>query len=205
MCHNFTFSPRLNCHVAFIFFLKQFFFCRVLGLFRRRFLHFFTSDPGVGRRSTKNEHVTGPPEQGFSGAVEHHGDDGLCAGLRRPRHVVCERTGVFDLKACDVTDGETEHASERHHGPEPQVGEETEVNEATQIPKNKEKRQEQDGGVDVVVVRQSPNVAFYCWHHLLCEDSIQRDKSTGQNPKEDPRPGEGSSETFLIHAQPEST
>lgn len=118
---------------------------------------------------------------------------------------MCERTGVFDLKACDVTDGETEHASERHHGPEPQVGEETEVNEATQVPENKEERQEQDGGVDVVVVRQCPDVAFHCWHHLLCKDGIQGDESTGQNPKKDPRPGEGPSETFLIHAQPEST
>lgn len=198
-------SPWLNCHVAFLFFIKQFFLCRVLGLFRGCFLHFSTSDPGVGRRATKNEHVTGPPEHGFTGAVEHHGDDGLRAGLRRPRHVVRERAGVFDLKACDVTDGETEHASERHHGPEPQVGEEAEVNEATQVPENKEERQEQDGGIDVVVVRQSPDVVFHCWHHLLCEDGIQRDKSAGQNPKKDPSPGEGPSETFLIHAQPEST
>lgn len=116
-----------------------------------------------------------------------------------------ERAGILDLEARDVTDGETEHASDGHHGPEPEVGEEAEVNEATQIPENKEKRQEQDRGVDVVVVRQSPDVAVHCWHNLLCEDGIKRDESAGQNPKEDPKPGEGPSETFLIHAQPEST
>lgn len=136
----FTFAPRLNCRVAFLLRVQQFLCGRVLGLFRGRFLHFPTSDPRVGRRATENQHVTGPPQQGFAGAVGHHGDDGLRTGLCRPRHVVCERAGVLDLEARDVTDGETEHASDGHHGPEPEVEEEAEVNEATQIPENKEER-----------------------------------------------------------------
>lgn len=170
---------RLNRGVAWLLITQQHLFCRFLGLLGGGFLHFSTSDPGVGRRAAEDQHVAGPPERGFTGAVVHHGDDRLSARLRRPRHVVRERAGVLDLEARDVADGETEHAAERHHGPEPEVEELAEVNEAIQVPENEEERQEQDGRVDVVVERQCPDVAVHRWHHLLCEDGVERDESTG--------------------------
>lgn len=116
-----------------------------------------------------------------------------------------EWTGKLDLEARDVADGETEHSPERHHAPEPEVSEAAEAGETAQLSKTNEQREEQEGGIDVVVVGQFPDVSVHCWHHLLGVDGVQRDKGTGQNPKKDTGPGEGPRNAFLVHAKPEST
>lgn len=116
-----------------------------------------------------------------------------------------KRAGIFDLKACDVADGKTKHSSERHHAPEAKVSEAAEADDTAQLSKHDEEWEEQEGGINVVVVRQFPDVSIHSWHHLLGVDGIQRDKRTGQNPKKDTRPGEGPCDAFLVHTKPEST
>lgn len=168
-------------------------------------LHLQALDPGVGRRADEHHHVARPPQRALAGRVVHHRDDGLRARLRRARHVVRERAGELDLQAGDVADGEAEHTAERHHAPEPEVAEAAEGGQAAQVPGDDDERQEEDAGVDVVVVGQLPDVSVHRRHHLLGEDGVQGDAGAGQHAVEDARPGEGPRQAFLVHAEPEST
>lgn len=214
--HCFTFSHHTDKKQCYFFFLllhfgvallprQQLLLRRVLGLSVGGLLHFQTFDPGVGRGAAEHHHVARPPQQAFAGRVEDHRNDGLRARLGRARHVVRQRAGELDLQARDVADGETEHPAERHHAPELEVGGAGEGDEAAQVSGHDDEREEEDAGVDVVVVGQFPDVSVHRWHHLLGVDGVQGDARAGQHTEKDAGPGEVTRQAFLVHTEPEST
>ena len=160
-----------NSNAVFLLW-KQFFLGWVLRLFTGGALHFSTFHDSVGRRAAENHHVTGPPQQAFSRRVIHHCNDGLHTGFRCPWDVVCERAGELDLETGDVADGETEHASEEHYAPKAHVSDTVETVDTTELSEEEHERQEEEAGVDVVVVGQFPDVTVHWWHHLLGVDGI---------------------------------
>lgn len=99
-----------------------------------------------------------------------------------------EWTGVLDLETCDIANGKTKHASKCHNAPKPKISEAAEIIKMAQLSKHKDERDEEDTGIDVVVVGEFPDVSVHCWHHLLGIDGIQRDTCTGQYPKKDTGP-----------------
>ena len=129
----------------------------------------FIKVPGSG----EDEEVRQPPESCFDFTKDHDSDNSLTAGLSNTGNVVgdwrsalnnslTKQTNIcpfyLDLEADNVTHSESKSAGNGHRNPELGGVEEGEVGEGTELSSDNHKGNEDNTGVDVVVVSKLPDI-----------------------------------------------
>lgn len=140
------------------------------------FLHFLMLDKRVEHGPTKNQHIAEPPHNRFHLIKVHHSDDRLRTRLSRATDVMGKGARYLDLQASYVTNSDTENATQGHHYPEVARAEQREVPNRAELAKEKDKRREEEQGVEIIVELQEPDVAVNYWHHALRVNSIKTNK-----------------------------
>jgi hypothetical protein len=81
----------------------------------------------------------------------------------------------LDLEADNVTHHESKSASNSHRNPELCRVEEGEIGKGAELASNDHKRNENQAGVDVVVISQLPDIIVNLWQDFLGVNGVEGD------------------------------